>query len=47
VQRLELGPVPSIRKEAFLRFSKLIIGNAVMMRGGDGMPEPNYDMQAD
>lgn len=47
VQRLELGPVPSIRKEEFLRFAKLVIGNAVMMRGGDGTPEPNTDTQAD
>ena len=46
VQRLELGPVPSIKKDEFLRFAKLIIGNAAMMRG-EGAPEMNLDREAD
>src|SRR5262249_13110055 len=46
VQRLEQGPIPSIKKDEFLRFSKLIIGNAQMMRGGGG-GEMNIEAAAD
>lgn len=48
VQRLELGPVPSIKKDEFLRFARMIIGNAAMMRGGpEGGPGMNSDTSAD
>jgi hypothetical protein len=33
-QRLELGPVPSIKRDEFLKFSKLIIHNAAMQGEG-------------
>jgi Ca2+-binding EF-hand superfamily protein len=46
IQRLELGPVPSIKKEEFLKFAKLIIGNAVQMMKGNG-GEVNLEKEAD
>lgn len=44
-QRLELGPVPSIKRDEFLKFSKLIIRNAAAMQGEGG--EVNTDTEAD
>jgi Ca2+-binding EF-hand superfamily protein len=44
-QRLELGPVPSIKRDEFLKFSKLIIRNAVAMQNEGG--EMNSDTEAD
>jgi Ca2+-binding EF-hand superfamily protein len=44
-QRLELGPVPSIKRDEFLKFAKLIIRNAVAMQNDGG--EANIDDAAD
>ncbi len=44
-QRLELGPVPSIKRDEFLKFSKLIIHNAAAMQNEGG--EVNLDNEAD
>src|SRR5205823_1082009 len=44
-QRLELGPVPSIKKDEFIRFAKLIIRNAGMMDGEAN--HTNIDNEAD
>jgi hypothetical protein len=44
-QRLELGPVPSIKRDEFLKFSKLIIRNAMMMQNEGS--ELNTDNEAD
>jgi hypothetical protein len=44
-QRLELGPVPSIKRDEFLRFAALIIRNAGAMQ--NQAPEPSTDAEAD
>ena len=44
-QRMELGPVPSIKKDEFLRFGKMIARNAGMDGGGGNMA--NLDNEAD
>ena len=44
-QRLELGPVPSIKRDEFLKFAKLIIGNAAAMQNDGG--EANLENAAD
>jgi Ca2+-binding EF-hand superfamily protein len=43
-QRLNLGPVPSIKHEEFMRFAKEIIGNATVAQGEGGV---NSDAEAD
>jgi Ca2+-binding EF-hand superfamily protein len=44
-QRLELGPVPSIKHDEFIKFSKLIIRNAAAAQGEGG--EINTNDEAD
>ena len=45
-QRLELGPVPSIKKDEFVRFAKMIINNTVMAVN-QGAGAVNLDAEAD
>jgi Ca2+-binding EF-hand superfamily protein len=45
-QRLELGPVPSIKRDEFLKFSKLIIHNAATALG-EGATNTNTNDEAD